>query len=377
MRAIAIVLDSVGIGNAHDAGAYGDEGADTLGHILKAEPWLQLPNLDRLGLEHARNGAAGQPVPDSSKLDAGASFAWLSEKSKGKDTTTGHWELVGAVIDEAFTTFEAFPPELVGAIETEAGISFIGNYPQSGTTILEELGELHQLTRQPILYTSADSVLRIAAHEETIPLAELYRICEISRKHADKFRIGRVIARPFVGSPDHYERTANRHDYSFQPPGTILNRLQSAGIATTGVGKISDIFAGSGIGESLPTKSNAEGMQTIDRLWANPDHAGFTFVNLVDFDMKYGHRRDPGGYANCLKEFDNWLEGFLQRVSDDGNELMMITADHGNDPTWVGTDHTREMVPLLTKSGNSAPRNLGHQPSFTVVANQLATFFQI
>ena len=377
MRALLIVLDSAGIGHAPDAASYGDEGADTIGHILEREPWLELPNLDRLGLQHARLGAAGANLPSTDLLDPGTSFAWMSERSKGKDTTSGHWELAGAVTEKAFATFESFPDEFVSAIEADAGIEFIGNYAQSGTKILDELGELHQLTGKPILYTSADSVLQIAAHEEVVPLAELYKICEISRRHADALRVGRVIARPFTGSPGNYERTAHRHDFSLDPPETVLDRLQSAGISTTGVGKISDIFAARGIGRSHPTTSNAAGMQTIGQLWADPAHSGLTFANLVDFDTKYGHRRDPRGYAECLKEFDDWLGSFLPEVATDGEELLLITADHGNDPTWSGTDHTREMVPLLSKSGNGAPLNRGHLRSFAAVAEQIAHFFGV
>lgn len=377
MRALLIVLDSVGIGHAPDAAAYGDEGADTLGHIFAHEPWLELPNLDRIGLRHARAGAAGRAIPALSPLLPGTKFAWMSELSKGKDTTTGHWAIAGAPVDEAFATFTSFPEELVSAIEAEAGIEFIGNYAQSGTTVLEELGPEHQRTGKPILYTSADSVLQIAAHEDVVAPAELYRICEISRRHADRFRIGRVIARPFIGSPGHYQRTTGRHDFSFLPPETILNRLQAAGIPTTGVGKISDIFAGSGIGQSFPAKSNPDGMAVIDQLWGDPQHAGLTFVNLVDFDSHFGHRRDPAGYAKCLKEFDDWFGSFLPRVSATGDEFLMVTADHGNDPTWHGTDHTRERVPLLMKSAAAAPENLGHLAGFSHVARLLAEFFRL
>ena len=377
MRAILIVLDSVGIGHAPDADLYGDAGADTLGHILEQAPWLSLPHLDQLGLDHARQGAAGRPIAAPDGLLPGCRFAWMSERSPGKDTTTGHWELAGVVLDEAFATFTSFPPELIDPIEAEAGIRFIGNYPQSGTTVLEELGEEHEASGNPILYTSADSVMQIAAHEELIPLERLYAICETCRRHADKFRIGRVIARPFVGSAGDYRRTTNRHDFSFRPPETVLDRLRSAGIRTTGIGKISDIFAGQGIERSFPTGSNLEGMQAIDQIWSDAADSGFTFVNLVDFDSKFGHRRDPQGYAACLKEFDDWLGSFLGSISPAGDELVMITADHGNDPTWTGTDHTRERVPLLTLCGQAPASSGGHHESFAAVAGQLATFFQI
>ncbi|MFT5107966.1 MAG: phosphopentomutase [Pseudoalteromonas tetraodonis] len=377
MRAILIVLDSVGIGHAPDATDYGDAGSDTLGHILETVPTLALPNLNSIGLEHSRQGAAGAEIADNAELLTGTCFAWMSETAKGKDTTSGHWEIAGAVLDDAFATFKKFPPALIEAIESEAGVHFIGNYPQSGITVLEELGEQHQQTGHPIIYTSADSVLQIAAHEGVVPLEKLYSICEIARRHVDRYRIGRVIARPFVGKPGAYERTSNRRDFSFQPPETILNQLQAAGIKTTGVGKISDIFAGSGIDESFPTKSNDTGMEAIDRLWSDEGHQGFTFVNLVDFDMHFGHRRDPQGYANCLAEFDSWLGTFLPKLSTNGDELLMITADHGNDPTWSGTDHTREQVPLLTKCGSSSPRNAGQHDSFAAVAAQLSHFFEI
>ncbi len=377
MRAILIVLDSVGIGHAADAAIYGDTGADTLGHIYERAPWLSLPHLDRLGLQHARQGAAGLPLAAPDGLLPGSTFAWMSERSPGKDTTTGHWELAGVVLDEPFATFESFPPELIGAIEDEAGVHFIGNYAQSGTTVLEELGQQHEECGEPILYTSADSVMQIAAHEEIIPLERLYAICRICRRHADRYRIGRIIARPFIGTAGRYERTPHRHDFSYQPPETVLDRLRAAGCQTTGIGKISDIFAGQGIDQSFPTGSNSEGVETIERLWSSPDHSGFTFVNLVDFDSKFGHRRNPDGYARCLKEFDEWLGGFLNKISRRGDELMMITADHGNDPTWSGTDHTRERVPLLTVCGDAAPSNGGHHPSFTAVAEQISGYFQI
>ncbi|MGI9239157.1 MAG: phosphopentomutase [Verrucomicrobiales bacterium] len=377
MRALLIVLDSVGIGFAPDADAYGDAGADTLGHIYEEARWLALPNLNRLGLEHSRKGAAGLPIPPSGDLLPGASFAWMSESSPGKDTTTGHWELAGVILDEPFATFEAFPPELIQAIESEAGVQFIGNYPQSGTTILEELGQQHEASRAPILYTSADSVMQIAAHEAIIPLDQLYSICKISRKHADRYRIGRVIARPFIGSNGNYQRTRKRHDFSLRPPETVLDRLQTAGIPTTGVGKISDIFAGQGIDESFPTGTNSEGMAVIDQLWSDPGHSGLIFANLVDFDSKFGHRRDPEGYARCLREFDDWLGSFLNRHAPGEDELVIITADHGNDPTWPGSDHTRERVPLLMRSGAAAPENAGHQASFVAVAELLRSFFGV
>lgn len=366
-RALLIVLDSVGVGHAPDAAAYGDAGADTLGHILTRHPGLAIPHLDRLGLRLCLDLAAGK----SGELPERGCAGVLTERSAGKDTTTGHWELAGAVLKKPFAVFSSFPPALVAAIEEEAGVRFLGNKAASGTTILEELGPEHLATGNPILYTSADSVLQIAAHEERFPLPELDRLCRIARRHCDPLSIGRVIARPFLGGPGSFRRTANRHDYSLIPPRTVLNELQDRGVAVRGIGKIADIFAGSGITESHPTASNANGMETIARLWRS-GAPGLTFANLVDFDMVFGHRRDVDGYARALEEFDAWLGEFLPEVG--GDDLMMITADHGNDPTWTGTDHTRERVPLLMLQGGRR-ENLGLIDGFTFVADALRAFF--
>ncbi len=342
-RAMVIVLDSVGCGKAPDAAAYGDEGADTLGHLFERVPGFELPHLASLGLYQAM----GLQKPAAPR--EGAAWARLTEQSAGKDTTTGHWELMGCKLDEPFATFEAFPDDLVSELERRGQVGFLGNYASSGTEILVKLGEEHVRTGRPILYTSADSVLQIAAHEQAFGLERLWELCRTARRLLDErgIRIGRVIARPFVGSTAaDFKRTGNRHDYSLTPGGTVLNRLQSMGVETIGVGKIHDIFAGSGIAESHPTKSNAEGMAAIDRLRAERRaHPHFIFVNLVDFDSLYGHRRDPAGYAACLREFDAWLGGFLPHVEP--GDLVMLTADHGNDPYHGGTDHTREQVPLL------------------------------
>ncbi len=367
MRALLLVLDSVGCGRAPDAAAYGDEGADTLGHIFASTPALTLPTLDSLGLGRImRREDCGDATPR-------ASWGRMREKSAGKDTTTGHWEIAGAVLSEPFATFEKFPRELIAPIEEEAGVEFIGNYPQSGTVILEELGAEHVRTGQPILYTSADPVLQIAAHESVIPLDRLYEICQIARRHCDARRIGRVIARPFTGEPGAFRRTSGRHDYSMVPPRTVLNALAESGRAVEGVGKISDIFAGSGITRSTPTASNAEGMRVIEERWAAIGD-GLIFANLVDFDMLFGHRRDVAGYARALTDFDAWLPRFLPQIKD--SDLVVITADHGNDPTWRGTDHTREEVPLIVLHRDRTT-SLGTRETFADIAAALTEFFEL
>ena len=369
MRALLLILDSVGCGDAPDAATYGDQGANTLGHIFAANPDLQLPALWSLGLWKIVTG----DVLDFRSQATRAGWGRMRERSAGKDTTTGHWEIAGVVLGEAFGTFTKFPRELLGAIEHEAGVEFIGNYPQSGTVILDELGAEHVRTKKPIVYTSADSVMQIAAHEEVIPREKLYDICRVARRRCDAHRIGRVIARPFLGKPGAWKRTSGRHDYSMVPPRTVLNAIEETGLAVESVGKVSDIFAGSGITRSTPTASNAEGMAQIDALWDASDD-GLIFANLVDFDMLYGHRRDLAGYTQALVEFDAWLAGFLSRIDEE--DLLIIAADHGNDPTWRGTDHTREEVPLMVLHGRRA-RPLGTRRTFADVAATLAKFFRL
>ncbi len=347
-RALVIVLDSVGCGNAPDAEQYGDFGANTLGHLYENVPGFSLPNLESLGLGEILVLEGGRQ-----KCEDAMAFR-LTEISAGKDTTTGHWELMGCPISIPFPTYEKFPEELVGEIESAGAVEFIGNRVASGTEILDELGEEHVLTGKPILYTSADSVLQIAAHEEAFGLERLLALCESSREILDRreISIGRVIARPFIGSAiDGFTRTGNRHDYSLVPGETSMTRLVNRGVKVTGVGKISDIFAGSGISESHPTRSNREGMECIDGLWEkHTDTPEFIFANLVDFDSLYGHRRNPAGYAECLVDFDRWLGGFLGKIRD--GDLVIITANHGNDPYHPGTDHTREQVPCLVVGGS-------------------------
>jgi len=362
MRGLVIVLDSVGAGGAPDAAQYGDEGADTLGHLLQ-QAGLHLPVLWSLGLGRTM-GVEVDGIPQ-------ARHGRMRERSTGKDSTTGHWEIAGVVLDQPFALFGRFPDALVQAIERETGLRFIGNIPASGTQIIADLGEVHLRTGCPILYTSADSVLQIAAHEEVIPVERLYTICEVARRHADAWHIGRVIARPFIGAPGAFTRTARRHDFSMRPPPTVLNAINDAGLPVRAIGKIADLFAGQGITETHPTESNADGMRITEAVWRDTE-SGLVFTNLVDFDTLYGHRRDPQGYARALREFDDWLGGFLPACK--AEDLVIITADHGNDPTFRGTDHTREEVPLLVlhKSRRDA---LGTRESFADIATTLAEFF--
>lgn len=369
MRALLLILDSVGCGDAADAAAFGDEGANTLGHIFQAIPDLQLPALFSLGLWKILTGDVFDPRSQRSR----ARWGRMRQQARGKDTTTGHWEIAGVVLDREFAIFDSFPAELVEAIEKDAKIRFIGNYPQSGTEILKELGEQHLHTGNPILYTSADSVLQIAAHADVISPTRLYEICRIARRHANAHRIGRVIARPFVGKVGAFHRTEGRHDYSMVPPRTVLNAIAETGMPVHGVGKIKDIFAGSGITRSTPTASNRDGMQAIADLWAQ-DEDGLIFANLVDFDTLYGHRRDIVGYARALEEFDHWLGTFLDQIEPD--DLVIITADHGNDPSYCGTDHTREQVPLMVMYGGET-RPLGTRRTYADVAATLAHFFRV
>jgi phosphopentomutase len=372
MRALWLVMDSVGCGGAADAADFGDAGADTLGHLFEFEG-LELPNLASLGLYEIMRDRS-RIVPQEVPLRAGAAVCRLTEKSIGKDTTTGHWELAGVVLEQSFLTFEKFPEELITELEMRVGVSFIGNCVASGTEILENLGEEHCRSGCPILYTSADSVMQIAAHEESFGLARLLNVCEEARKLLDEngLQVGRVIARPFVGNvQEGFRRTPNRRDYSLMPPPTVLDRLQIQGVTVVGVGKISDIFAARGLSKSYPTKSNAEGMAMIERLWQQPSEQDqLIVVNLVDFDMLYGHRRDPKGYAQALREFDAWLGRWLPQVAE--GEFICITADHGNDPYHPGTDHTREQVPLLTLH---SPTPLNQSGDFTQVAELLERFF--
>lgn len=340
-----IVLDSVGIGEAADAAAFNDTGAHTLGHIAEGME-LKLPNLEKMGLGNIADIKGIKKVETSQ-----AYWTKLAEKSVGKDTMTGHWEIAGLQVDTPFRVFpEGFPAELLDKISAYSGRKIIGNKPASGTGILDELGEEQMETGALIVYTSADPVLQIAAHEEIIPLEELYDICEYVRDITkdDPYMIGRIIARPYVGQPGAFKRTANRHDYALSPFGpTVLDKLKEHEKDVIAVGKISDIFNGHGITQAVRTKSNMDGVDQLLKVMEQP-FEGLSFTNLVDFDALYGHRRDTVGYGNALMAFDERLPEIIELLEEE--DMLIITADHGNDPTAPGTDHTREYVPLLVFS---------------------------
>lgn len=374
-RIFLIVLDSVGIGALPDAAQFGDEGTHTLRHIAQAMKGINLPNLEQLGLGHIVEVEGIKAV----EKPRGA-FGKMAEASVGKDTMTGHWELMGLRIEKPFRTFTetGFPEELIRLLEKETGRKVIGNKAASGTEIIKELGQEHMETGAIIVYTSADSVLQIAAHEEIVPLDELYQICEIARKLTldEPYMLGRVIARPFVGQTGSFERTANRRDYALEPFGpTVLNSLADAGLSTIGLGKINDIFAGSGLTHVVKTKDNHDGMDKLEESMQQ-DFCGLSFLNLVDFDALYGHRRDPLGYGQALEEFDRRLPAVLSRLQ--AEDLLIITADHGNDPTHVGTDHTREYVPLLCYSSKMVGGiSLGVRSTFADVGATIAHNFRV
>jgi phosphopentomutase len=359
-RVLVVVLDSVGVGALPDADEYGDAGAATLQHAAEAVGGLSLPNLQRLGL------GCIVPVAGVSPVDKPLGyFGKMAEQSRGKDTTSGHWEMMGLVVEEPFSVFpDGFPPEIVEPFVQATGRGVLGNRPASGTRIVEELGEEHLQTGKWILYTSADSVFQLAAHEGKVPLSELYAACETARTQLDPWRVGRVIARPFVGSPGAFSRTYNRHDFSMPPDGpTVLDSLRQAGVQVIGVGKIRDIFAGAGVSRSVTTEGNQDG---LDRLATLLDERppGLVFANLIDFDMRFGHRRNPSGYAHAMEEFDHGLIRLMERMTPD--DLLLVTADHGCDPTYaVHTDHTREYVPVIMWSPRFASGgDLGTRETF-------------
>ncbi len=367
-----MVLDSAGIGEMPDAADWGDAGADTLGHILESRA-VHLPNLQRLGLGNIRR-LAGLPAVE----DPIGSYGKCTLKSNGKDTTTGHWEMAGIVLTKAFPTFpNGFPPRIIDEFVATANVpGVLGNYPASGTEIIQELGEEHVRTGKPIVYTSADSVFQIAAHEEIIPIDRLYEICEIARRILDgEDKVGRVIARPFLGSnAEDFKRTENRHDYAVPPPNdNLLPLLKAKGLDVVCIGKIASIYDSIGVTEDLTAKNNDQTIdQTINAL--NAESRGLIFSNLVDFDMLYGHRRDTEGYAKALEHFDARLPEILDALNDD--DLLIMTADHGNDPTKEGSDHTREYVPLLVYGKLAKPDvNLGTRQSLSDIGETIAENF--
>ena len=370
-RVFLIVLDSFGIGQMPDSAAFGDVGVNTLAACATSDK-LHIPTMIAAGLGNI-DGVSCLP-----KSDAQGAYARLQESSMGKDTTIGHWEIAGIVSENPLPTYpNGFPDEILKPFMEQTGRGVLANAPWSGTEVINEYGEQHMKTGDLIVYTSADSVFQIAAHEEIVPPEKLYEYCRIARALLQgKHGVGRVIARPFVGQPGAFKRTANRHDFSLEPPRkTLLDALKDAGKASIGVGKIHDIFAGQGLTEYVYNQSNANGMEHTDR-YAAMDWEGLCFVNLVDFDMQFGHRRDIDGYAGALTEFDHWLSTFLPKLGEE--DVVMITADHGCDPAYTATtDHTREYVPLLILGNQVRPVNLGTRTSFADIAATIAELLNV
>lgn len=372
-RIVLIVLDSVGIGALPDANKYGDSGANTLKHIAEKIGGLNLPNLEKMGLGKIID------IPGlKNTIEASGCYGKMAEASAGKDTTTGHWELAGLILEKPFPVYpDGFPSEVIEPFKKEIGRDILGNKAASGTKIIEELGKLHMDTGKPIVYTSADSVFQIAAHEEVIPAEELYNICQKARKILKgEYAVGRVIARPFIGEPGNFTRTEKREDFSLEPIGeTMLDKIVKAGKKVYGVGKIVDIFKGRGISEYNHTVDN---MKTVDATieYMKKLDRGLIFTNLVEFDMVYGHRRNPTGYAKALKNFDQRLPDIMKKIKD--NDILIITSDHGCDPTFEGTDHTREYVPLLI-SGNNIKKdyNIGTRDSYADLAATITELLHI
>jgi len=378
-RIFLVVLDGCGAGELPDAAAFGDAGANTLGNLSRMHP-LSLPNLQALGLGNVTE-IVGVPPTDA----PGAFFGRMAEKSAGKDTTSGHWEMMGVVRTVASKTFpHGFPPGLIEPFCERIGRGILGNKTASGTEIIKELGAEHVATRKPIVYTSADSVFQVASHVDVIPLAGLYRICEIAREMTvGEYLVDRVIARPFTGEAPNFWRTDDRRDYSIEPPRNYLDDLVAAGVSVKGIGKIEDIFAKRGLTASVHTHKNPEGMDELIRAAKSAEFTrGLAFANLVDFDMLFGHRNDIAGYVRALEEFDAFLPGFFASLT--ASDLVIITSDHGNDPTTPSTDHSREHVPLLVYSpvfgsyfGDAAHRNLGVRQTFADVGATVAADFGI
>ncbi len=368
-RFIVIVLDSVGIGEAPDAAAFGDVGCHTLGNIAHAVGGLRLPNMEALGLGNIAilEGVRPQRQPT-------AAYGKMAEVSAGKDTSTGHWELMGIHLRQAFPLYpNGFPPDIMARYEAESRRGWLGNYPASGTVIIDELGQEHMRTGKTIVYTSGDSVFQIAAHEEIVPIEELYQICRTAREILrGPHEVSRVIARPFIGQPGNFERTANRHDFSVLPPEpTVLDKLKEAGLMTYAVGKIEDIFAGQGLTGAVHTQHNMDGVDKTIAAMREQRKRGLIFTNLVDFDAKFGHRNNPEGYANALVEFDQRLPEIMGALAED--DVLVLTADHGNDPTTPGTDHSREYVPILISGAAIQPGvNIGVRATFADLAATIA-----
>jgi phosphopentomutase len=372
-QAVLIILDGIGVGDAPDAEAYGDAGSDTLGNTARAVGGLTLPILGRLGLGnlHAVAGVPPAAAPE-------ACFGRLTERSAGKDSTTGHWELLGLITTEPLPTYpDGFPADVIAAFSAATGYGVLGNEAASGTEIIERLGDEHVATGKLIVYTSADSVFQIAAHEEVVPLAELYRVCEIARDLlVPPHQVSRVIARPFRGTGGAYRRTPDRRDYSLRPPdGLVLDTVRSHGVTTVAIGKINDLFAGRGIDTYVPSKGNAEGMRKLAERYAGDDGVPrLLLVNLVDFDMLWGHRNDAPGMQGELERFDAWLGGFVAELRS--GDLLLISADHGNDPTTPSTDHSRERVPLLAYLAGGPPGcDLGTRATFADLGATIADYF--
>jgi phosphopentomutase len=368
-RVFLLVLDSVGCGALPDAAEYGDEGADTLGHVAAAAGGLALPALERLGLGclHAIEGVRPVSAP-------GGVWGRMAEASPGKDTTTGHWEIAGVTLDEPFALFpDGFPDALLEPFRRRTGRGILGNRAASGTVIIEELGAAHLESGDLIVYTSADSVFQIAAHERVVPPEELYAACRVARTLCDEHRVARVIARPFVGEPGGFTRTYNRRDFSMEPPApTLLDLLVGAGVEVTGVGKIEDIFSGRGLTRSVHTSGNEDGMQRTLEL-ARSAGPGLVFVNLIDFDMLHGHRNDAAGYARALERVDAFVPDLEQALAP--GDVVIVTADHGCDPTFPGTDHTREHVPLLAFGPHLRGGPCGTRRTFADVAETVLALF--
>ncbi len=370
-RAAIIVLDGLGIGPAPDTAAYGDEGSDTLGNVARAVGGLKLPNLERLGLGKDR------PIPGlAPEVSATAAHGIAQPASAGKDSTTGHWEICGVLLKKAFRTYpKGFPVPLLDEFARRTGRGWLGNKAASGTAIIDELGAEHQRSGKWIVYTSADSVFQVAAHERTVPLEELYRACRAAREMLmGEHAVSRVIARPFEGQPGDYRRTAHRKDFSIEPVGTtLLDRLAEAGVPRVGIGKVDDLFAGRNI-SSEHTPTNQDAYRLIERALDELE-TGFVFVNVIEFDQTWGHRNDVPGFHQGLKELDAWVPRLLARLR--GDDLVMLTADHGNDPTTPSTDHSREVVPLLVLGPKLQPVSLGTRRTFADMGQTVAEYFGI